>query len=84
MYQRDGVVGGEEQLAGIVYTQTVDVVVERGVVLNEPLAEIRAVGADGEGEVGKRELGIAVEQLCLALAAECPGNVYALTDGVER
>lgn len=62
----------------------VDVMIESGVVLRKPLAKVRAVGANGIGKVGKREVRVAEQQFGFALITESFGNVYALVGRVDR
>lgn len=55
----DGIVGCKEQIASMTDAEGVDVLIERGIILCEPLAKVCAIGANGKGKVNKREVRIA-------------------------
>lgn len=68
----------EEQIGSMEDAEGVDMLIERSVIIRKPPTQVRAVGTDGHGEIGKREVRVTVQQLGFAFVAESLGDVYAL------
>lgn len=71
----------EEHIGSMEDAEGVDMLIERSVIISKPLTQVRAVGAYGNGKIGKREVRVTVQQLGFAFVAECLCYVYALAVG---
>lgn len=75
LHYLDGLVGRTQQVGGMTDTESVDVLIEGGVIIGEPLTEIGAVDAESKGKVGEGEVRVAEEQRRLTTTAEDSGDV---------